>query len=99
VFLVPGTNKSSRRYDTRNPSRGIFLVFAMLEMTDFFEKEAQGCRRLAAEATRKNDREYWLRLAQRWDWLLQQNRSAEDEAIRPRARSMVEKRFAKRRAA
>jgi hypothetical protein len=71
----------------------------MLEMTDFFQGQAQGCRRLAAQATGKNDREYWLRLAQRWDWLVQQNRSAKVEAIRPRTRSIVEKRFAKRRAA
>jgi hypothetical protein len=39
------------------------------EMTDFFQKQAQECRRLAAQATGKNDREYWLRLAQRWEWL------------------------------
>jgi len=75
------------------------LVIATLEMTDFFQKEAQECKRLASQATDKNDREYWLRLAQRWEWLLQQNRNAEVETIRPRTRSMVEKRFVKRRAA
>jgi hypothetical protein len=101
VFLVPGTNKDERRYGARSSGVWPFLllVIAMLEMTDFFQKEAQGCIRLAAEATRKNDREYWLRLAQRWEWLVQQNRGAEVETIRPRTRSMVEKRFAKRRAA
>ena len=77
------------------------LVIAMLEMTDFFQTQAQECRRLAAQATGKNDRDYWLRLAQRWEWLVQQNRSAEVEAIRPRkpARSVLEKRLAKRQAA
>jgi hypothetical protein len=79
---------------------GRFIIGdAMPEMTDFFQKEAHECKRLAAQASGKNDRQYWLRLAQRWEWLVQQNRSAEVEATRPRARSMVEKRFAKRRAA
>jgi hypothetical protein len=43
----------------------------MIEITDFFQKEAQECRRLAARAIKKNDREYWLRLAQRWECLMQ----------------------------
>jgi hypothetical protein len=42
------------------------LVIAMLERTDFFQKEAKECRKLAAQAPKKNDREYWLGLAQRW---------------------------------
>jgi len=70
----------------------------MAEMTDFFQKEAQGCRNLAAQARGKNDREYWLRLAQRWEWLVQQNDGPKLEtvqAFRPK-RSALEKRFAKR---
>jgi hypothetical protein len=69
----------------------------------FFQNQAQECRRLAAQATGKNDREYWLRLAQRWEWLVhpQKNRVAEVEAIRPLRpeRSVAAKRFGKRRAA
>jgi hypothetical protein len=49
------------------------LKMAIGEMTDFFRKEAQECRRLAAQATAKNDQEYWSRLAHGWEWLLQQN--------------------------
>ena len=99
-----GTNNSVQTFMcSEEPRRnGAFLlVIAMLEMTDFFQTQAQECRRLAAQATGKNDREYWLRLAQRWEWLVQQNRSAEVEAIRPRkpARSVLEKRLAKRQAA
>jgi hypothetical protein len=45
----------------------------MAEMIDFFRKEAQECRRLAAQATKKKDREYWSRLADRWEWLARQN--------------------------
>jgi hypothetical protein len=75
----------------------------MPEMTDFFQKQAQECRRLAAQATGKTDREYWLRLAQRWEWLTQpqKNRVAEVEAVRPLRpeRSVAAKRFGKRRAA
>ena len=69
----------------------------MLEMTDFFQGQAQGCRRLAAQATGKNDREYWLRLAQRWEWLAQQNVTAKVKTAGPT--TSLERRFAKRRAA
>jgi hypothetical protein len=79
------------------------LVTTMLERFDFFQKQAEACRNLAAQAKRKNDREYWLGLAQRWEWLVQPQKSstAEVEAGRPSrsGRSVLEKRFAKRRAA
>jgi len=70
-------------------------------MSDFFQKEAQDCKRLAAEATGKKDREYWLHLAQRWESLVQQNDGTKLENAQPRERgpSVLEKRFAKRRAA
>jgi hypothetical protein len=75
----------------------------MSEMTDFFQKEAQECRRLAAQATGKNDREYWLRLAQRWEWLVQpqKNDVAQVEAVRSlrSTRSVPGKRFGKQQAA
>jgi hypothetical protein len=101
VFSSRNKQKMNGVTILETPAAGIFLVIAMLEMTDFFQKQVHECGRLAAEATGKNDREYWLRLAQRWEWLLQQNRSAEVEAIRPRepARSVLEKRLAKRQAA
>jgi hypothetical protein len=72
----------------------------MAEMTDFFQKEAQECKRLAAQALKK-DREYWLHLSQRWESLMQQNDGTKLENAQPRERgpSALEKRFAKRRAA
>ena len=54
----------------------------MLEMTDFFQRQAQECRILAARARHKNDREYWLHLAQRWEWMGQQNVTAKVKTAR-----------------
>jgi hypothetical protein len=73
----------------------------MLKMTDFIQNEAQECRRRAAGAIQKNDREFWLQLAQRWEWLLPRNDGPKVESVRPlRPRqSPLQKRFAKRRAA
>jgi hypothetical protein len=70
----------------------------MLEMTDFFQRQAQEC---AAQASGKNDREHWLRLAQRWEWLAQQNVTAKVKTGRPTTltRSALERRLAKRPAA
>jgi hypothetical protein len=53
------------------PVSGAFVVvIAMLETTDFFQDQAKQCRKLAADAHDKNDREFWLRLAHRWEGLL-----------------------------
>jgi hypothetical protein len=75
------------------PKKSLFCCGTeMIHTTDFFQKEAQECRRLAAQAMGKNDREYWLRLAQRWELLAQQDDSPKLESTRPR--STLEKRFA-----
>jgi len=73
----------------------------MPETTNFFQKEAQECKRRAAGTIQKNDREFWLQLAQRWERLLRQNDAPKVESARPpRLRqSALQKRFAKRRAA
>jgi len=42
----------------------------MLHKTDFFQEQTAQCRALAARAANKTDREFWLRLAQRWEELL-----------------------------
>jgi hypothetical protein len=53
------------------PASGAFVVvIAMIETSDFFEDQVKQCRKLAAEASDKNDREFWLRLAHRWEGLL-----------------------------
>jgi hypothetical protein len=57
------------------PVSGAFVVeIAMLETSDFFQDQVQQCRKLAAAAPDKNDREFWLRLAQRWEGLLRAKR-------------------------
>jgi hypothetical protein len=71
----------------------------MSGMTDFFQKEALECRRLADRATEKEDREYWLRLAQRWERLLQPDSFEADQKPRFERLIFTKKRFAKRRAA
>jgi hypothetical protein len=59
----------------RAPVSGAFVVVvAMLETSDFFQDQAKQCRSLAAQAADKNDREFWLRLAHRWEGLLQAQR-------------------------
>jgi len=77
----------------------------MIHTTDFFQKEAQECRRLAARAIKKNDREYWLRLAQRWERLVQHGGAPKeaDQGLRfdrpIRQSKTFAKKFGKRRAA
>jgi hypothetical protein len=57
------------------PVSGAFVVVvAMLETSDFFQDQVQQCRKLAADAHDKNDREFWLRLAHRWEELLRAQR-------------------------
>ena len=46
-------------------------MIAMLEANDFFEGQIKQCNDLAARASNKDDREFWLRLARRWEELLQ----------------------------
>src|SRR5262249_13733291 len=42
----------------------------MLHKADFFQEQINQCRRLAAQASNKNDREFWLKMTQRWEGLL-----------------------------
>jgi hypothetical protein len=48
----------------------LVVVIAMPAMTEFFQREAKECRSLATRANDKNDRDYWLRLADLWEALL-----------------------------
>jgi hypothetical protein len=41
-----------------------------METSDFFQDEAKRCKDNALRATRKDDREFWLNLARRWEELL-----------------------------
>ena len=46
------------------------LVIVMLETNDFFQAQINKCKRLAEGAVDKNEREFWVRLADRWAELL-----------------------------
>jgi hypothetical protein len=46
------------------------MVIGMLETTDFFQDQIKQCRSLATRANNKGDRDFWNRLANRWENLL-----------------------------
>jgi hypothetical protein len=54
---------------------------AMLHKADFFEEQINQCRRLAALASNKNDREFWLNMTQRWEGLLQPSDATAPERV------------------
>jgi hypothetical protein len=64
-------------------SGAFVVVTAMIETSDFFQDQIKQCRKLAADASDKNDREFWLRLAHRWEGLLraQKHDGAPVEAV------------------
>jgi len=45
-------------------------MITMLETNDFFQNQINQCNGLAVRASNKNDREFWLRLAHRWEKLI-----------------------------
>jgi hypothetical protein len=49
---------------------GYFLFGVSIETNDFFQDEAGRCRDNAKKATRKDDQEFWLNLASRWETML-----------------------------
>ncbi len=76
VCFSAGTKTDLLRFAcVKAPASGAFVVVdAMLETSDFFQEQAKQCRTLAAQAADKNDREFWLRLAHRWEGLLRAQR-------------------------
>jgi len=70
---------------------------AILHKADFFQEQINQCRRLAGQASNKSDREFWLKMTQRWEELLL-GRSSDDTAERiPKFSSFRRvRRFAKR---
>jgi hypothetical protein len=58
------------RYLLRPSSGRSVVVNAMLETADFFEAQIKQCRDSATRSNNKNDREFWLKMANRWEGLL-----------------------------
>jgi hypothetical protein len=83
-----GTNFCARRF---------IVMSYLLGMTDFFQKEALQCKDLASRARDKSNREYWLRLADRWEKLVQGQQSdvapAQTELARRERRIYTKSRY------
>jgi hypothetical protein len=56
-------------------------VIEMLETADFFEQRIKECRSSAAQSRNKNDREFWLKMAARWEGLLKSREKSDDEPV------------------
>jgi hypothetical protein len=71
----------------------------MIETSDFFQEQIEQCRAQAAKATSKTDREFWLRLAHRWEGLLPSRHSESVGQPARKIRSAGKPRFTRNRAA
>jgi hypothetical protein len=79
---------------------GHFVAVAvMLEPSDFFEDQIKECNAQAARAVDKSDREFWRRLAQRWEELLQAKQRTSPNLDAVRTLRPTRQIFSKRRAA
>ena len=70
----------------------------MLDTADFFETQIKQCTETAARSRNKNDREFWLKMAIRWEGLLQ-DRQPGDASTEPQKFKFQRPRFAKRQGA
>ena len=79
----------------RGPEWGL-LVIVMLQTIEFFQEQIQQCKDFAARSHNKGDHDFWLKMARRWEALLQIRQP--DDAGRYRF-SLHNLRFKKRRRA
>ena len=59
-----------KRFLIEGPEWGL-SVTATLHKPEFFQAQINECRHLAAHAKNHNDREFWVKMAQRWQGLLE----------------------------
>ncbi len=71
----------------------------MLETADFFETQIKQCRDSAARSSKKNDREFWLKMANRWQGLLHARQLGDASTHPARKFRFQHLRFARRRRA
>ena len=75
----------------------------MLEPNDFFQNQIKQCHSQAESAANKSDRELWLRLAHRWEIILQAGGAGIEADQKPSFERPIfrkkSKQFAKRQAA
>src|SRR5215472_10438242 len=91
------TKNCSTRYEAERPH---------LETADFFEQRIKECRSSAVQSINKNDREFWLKMAARWEGLLKSRQTGDDPVRRPTPRRsmfrrsmLLARKAAKRRSA
>jgi hypothetical protein len=71
----------------------------MLQTTEFFQEQIKQCRDSAAHSHNKGDHDFWLKMAHRWEALLQ-IRQPDGGGLKTRYRFRLRNlRFAKRRRA
>jgi len=75
------------------------LVITIFETGEYFQVQIQKCERLAAGAVGKNEREFWLGLADRWKELLRVGQHGGTSAEGGTGTKIVRPIFAKRPAA
>jgi hypothetical protein len=62
---------------------GAFLCgVSMLQTSDFFQNEVNRCRDSAERAAGREDREFWLNMARRWEELLHPNEESDAKAVK-----------------
>ena len=65
----------------------------MQQTSDFFQDEANRCKHSAEMAAAKEDREFWLNMARRWEGLLHPNEESNAKMVKP-LRSVYARRIA-----
>ena len=75
------------------------MVIEMLDTTDFFQEQIKQCKIFAARSTNKNDRDFWQRMADRWEGLFQARQPGASLTEAAQKFSFQRLRFAKRRRA
>jgi hypothetical protein len=79
------------------------MVIEMLETRDLFEEQIKECKGAAAKSANKIDREFWLKMAFRWEGLLKARQNNDGgPVLRPtrfRRSMLLARQAAKRRRA
>ena len=61
-------------------ANGLFCLVFPMDANDLFQNEATRCRDNAKRATGKDDREFWLNMARRWE-TMQRIRKSENPEV------------------
>jgi hypothetical protein len=59
-----------KRFSLEGPLSGAFWLWQCFTKQIFLLEQINQCRSLAERASNKNDRQFWLKMTQRWEGLL-----------------------------